>query len=68
MFVIYWSPSDFPERYVVRRWVVGPGYCRPGRVTRVSLSLDEARKGIPAGLVLFTRSEGDDPCIVESYL
>lgn len=67
MFVIYDSPTDFPGRFVVRPWAAG----REGTVygdAMVAATLEEARELVPAGLHRVTRSPGDDPVIVETWI
>lgn len=69
MFVIYKHPLDFPNDFVVRLWDCGRGPCpiaTPFALT--APTLEEARAAIPRHWTRIARSEGDDRCIVESYL
>lgn len=70
MFVIYKNPSDFPGRYVVRRWVVtaGGGMLAETVPMAVENNLFDARKRIPLGLSMLSRNPEDDPVIVEVWL
>ena len=70
--VIYDHPVDFPEHYVVRCWVIGPG-APPGHTGEAWLrdSLDGAREVIAAnypGGYRLNRQPGDDPVIVEVWI
>jgi hypothetical protein len=74
MFVVYDHPIDYPEYWVVRRWIVAPSDDdgRPVRevmdvVPRLALSLAEARALVPRGLYRQARLEGDDPFIAETW-
>jgi hypothetical protein len=69
MFVIYERPSDYPTRYVVRKWIVtnAPDPI-PADYFTLHNTLEEARATIPAWMVCIVRSPKDVPCIVESYV
>jgi hypothetical protein len=70
IFTIYRNPSDYPDRFVLRRSVV----TADGRITNdpepraVVETLDEARRLLPFGLVHFHRAESDPLPIVEVWL
>ena len=65
LFVVYRSPSDFPGKYVVRRWLD----CVPEHEPlRVCEQLDQARSAIPAGAANIGRMREDDPAILEVWL
>ncbi len=69
LLTVYFSPSDYPGRYVVRGHRVTPRRAfADARPTAVTSSLEEARAAIPDGLVCIGRSLGDDPVIVETWL
>jgi len=70
VFAIYWSPLDFPGKYVVRRWYVVPGNPDPvpDVVPRLTGSIDEARMMVPPGLTRIERQELDDPVLVETWV
>ena len=65
---IYRSPEDFPGIYVARVWD-GPKL-RPTDTVIVRESVEALREDIVAAgfMVCFPRAEGDDPCIVETYI
>lgn len=69
MFVIYDHPSDYPESFLVRRWLVGEEQALAEITpTAVVGSLEEARAAVPAGLTCLPRQPADDPKIVEVWL
>jgi len=63
------NTSDFPGQFTVRQQWAGSGvvYAAHDPVGH-GATLEEVRKFIPSGLVLFHRSPEDDPVIVESWL
>lgn len=64
IFTIYHSPSDFPDKYVVRLFD-GP---LPTRFHSVKNSLEEARATIPELFRRMDRQPNDVPAIVETWL
>lgn len=70
MWTIYWSPKDYPEKYVARRWdiVRGDAKAHPTNDMFVSDSIVELRELLPRGLYPMPRFGADDPCIVEVWL
>ena len=68
-YVIYFNPSDFPGRYVVRGWTAGIGECQPdAEPLGVVDNLEAARAKIPPGLHRLSRLPGEDSVIVETWL
>lgn len=68
-YVIYSSPADFPGQFVVRRWLIAGGRCRPdGAPIAVTCDLAAARGAIPDGFTCLGRFPGDDPVIVEVWI
>lgn len=67
MFVIYNSPSDYPGKWVVRRWNCLP-VPTPTEEAIACESLDEARQTIPQGALLLARHPDDDPVIHETWI
>jgi hypothetical protein len=71
MYVIYCHPLDMPTHFVCRRWRVVPGSEEPipdKHMFANHLDLNQLRSLLPPGLVCLTRSEGDDPAILETWL
>lgn len=68
LFTVYYSPTDFPGKYVVRLFD-GP---LPTRLLAVKDTLEDARaaipQGPPLGFVRTERSKTDDPVILESWI
>lgn len=67
-FTIYYSPRDFPGKYVVRLFDAN----MPTRLVAVKNTLEDARATIPQDQQLpymrFEASEKDAPSIVESWM
>ncbi|MEM1027427.1 MAG: hypothetical protein AAGJ38_05030 [Planctomycetota bacterium] len=70
MYVVYERPRDFPNTYVVRRHFTRPkgGTVAEATPWAVAPDLDAARLSLPLGLHCLTRSPGDDPVIVETWM
>jgi hypothetical protein len=69
MFVIYERPSDFPEHFVLRRWVVvKPGEAHASLSAKFFDTLEEARDAVPPGRIRTERTKHDDPTIVETWI
>lgn len=70
MFVIYDGPSDYPGKYVVRRWcVTAGGEVRPDADPAATTgTLRQARSHIPSHYKRMARLPDDDPCIVEVWV
>lgn len=65
LYTIYWNPSDYPNKYVVRKWFLE----RPGPVIGTTESLDKARALLPDGVNTNLKRFGmDDPVIVETWV
>src|ERR1700740_1701763 len=60
MWVIYFDPSDYPEKWVVRRWDVGPGVVRARPKADICDSLEAARAFVPPGLSRIPADERDE--------
>lgn len=70
-YTVYWSPPDFPGRYVVREWHIAPGGPTPVPEHVLFDSLGAARTAIQIahpGAICLTRSPEDDLQIVETWL
>ena len=68
-FVVYDSPSDYPGRFVVRRFVSTAGRVVPDpEPVAVTSTLEIAREVIPIGLVRLSPRPDDDQAISEVWL
>jgi hypothetical protein len=70
MWTLYDRPTDFPDMYVARLFVIGPGG-RPRATGRIVISddIEGIRDGFRmAGLTRLPRQDDDDPKIVEVWL
>lgn len=70
VYTIYRKPKDFPDKFVVRVFCIseGPEPIPAAKPHAVVDTLEEARLSVPPHLVGITRSPGDDPSIVETWL
>jgi hypothetical protein len=67
MWVVYRSPSDYPGKFVVRRWSIADALEPELKPEGVVDTLEEARDLIPPGLVCLDRLPSDDPVIKEVW-
>jgi hypothetical protein len=64
-YAIYDNPKDYPDKFVVRRWVGE----KPDQVPLAVVDdLQAARLAVPSGHICVSRSTTDDPVIVECWL
>lgn len=72
LYTVYFGTSDFPDKYVVRRWVVEGGQSFPdANPTAIADTLEEARRLLDIkapGLTRLPRNPLDDKVIVESWI
>lgn len=70
MFVVYERPKDYPDRYVLRKWVIGAveNEPLPTEWFVIADSLEAVRKFVPNWCVRIHRNEWDEPQIVESWI
>lgn len=68
-FTVYDHPSDFPDEYVVRRFVVTAGRIEPREVFARSRNLAILRRLMESsGKTCLSRCVDDDPNIVETWV
>jgi hypothetical protein len=68
-YTIFNRPADYPhDEFVVRLFKAHATGVETGRVVGTALTLNEARRLIPPGLIRLPRFEGDQPAIVEVWL
>lgn len=69
-FTIYERPRDYPDKFVIRKWVVIPGAPNPVHDPdcRLADSLEAARALIPRGMYRLPRDFADDKCIAEVWV
>jgi hypothetical protein len=71
MFVVYDHPRDYPDHFVVRRWIIG---AQPGEPLSddgwlyIADTLEQIRNYIPPHCVRLERDPNDEPQIVESWI
>jgi hypothetical protein len=68
LWVIYDHPTDHPQFYVARKWLVGRGKYEATGDIRVGITLDEVRRKIGPGKARLDRHVTDDPKIIEVWI
>lgn len=66
-YAIYDYPTDFPDSFVMREWLVDGDKVTPGDA-RTARTLEEARALIPEGAERLPDFSGDDPKIIEVWM
>jgi hypothetical protein len=64
VWIVYDSPSDFPGRFVARRFELN----RPTTDVLTADTLEALRAQLPAGLIRLERTQHDQPHIVEVWV
>jgi hypothetical protein len=64
VWIVYDSPSDFPGRYVARRFKMN----EPTSDVLTAATLEDLRALLPAGLIRLERTEHDQPHLVEVWV
>lgn len=75
IYAVYRYPSDYPDKFVVRRWRVKPPHVATGEERieyekfpcAVVDTLQAARAAIPEGLAYLPRTPDEDPAILETW-
>jgi hypothetical protein len=69
MWTIYKNPLDYPDRFVLRRCVVGRGgILHDADPVLVTHTLAQARAAVPVWCVCLGRNPADEPQIVEVWI
>jgi hypothetical protein len=67
-YVIYDYPLDFPEFFVVRKWLIGSNTSAPSNLVGGGLTLAKARRFVPPDSVKLPVFGDDDPVIAEVWM
>lgn len=68
-FVICHNTRDFPGKYTVRRHLIMIGKTRPAELMGPpTMTLNEARRQVPAGKIPLKPAKQDDSVIVETWI
>jgi hypothetical protein len=65
-YVIYKRPEDYPTKFVVRLWIIGPGTVQAGPMICTADTIEEARESLPDGVHHFDYDD-PDPVIAEVW-
>jgi hypothetical protein len=70
MWTVYKHPSDYPDKYVARRFDVDADGAKPSASVIITPDLAQLRHILrfELGLTCLSRNEGDEPQIVETWL
>lgn len=68
LWVVMFSPSDMPNKFVARKHIVGLGNVVATQEVYTADTLEELRDLLPPGLTLMERHPSDDPVILETWL
>lgn len=68
VWAVYRHPSDYPTKYVARRWFVHHGQTQPDLGVLMADDLDGVRRMLPPGLMRMRPFPNDDPAIVETWM
>jgi hypothetical protein len=68
MWTVYDHPSDYPDGYIARLFIIDSRNPRATSVSVTAPTLEEVRKLLPPGLYRLHRSPEDEPQIVETWL
>lgn len=68
VWTVYARPSDYPDKFVARRWDISNGVTVATSDMFTADSLEEVRTLLPQGLHCLRRFSGDDPTIAETWL
>lgn len=67
-YVIYKKPKDYPTKFVVRVWIIGPGTAQAGPMICAADTIEEARVSLPDGVDQMPVFDNDDPVIAEVWM
>ncbi len=69
MWTIYDHPSDAPDTFIARKWLIFAEGTAPTDQTMCEQDIEDLRKYLrAAGWHCLGRNQGDDPKIVESWV
>ncbi len=69
MWTVYDHPTDYPDHYVARKWLIKSTVAEPEPTDEILLETDLAalRMKLPPWLYCLPRQDQDDPCIIETW-
>lgn len=68
MWVITANPSDFPDQFVARKWMIHSNRSMPTSEHHVADTLDEVRAMLPPFLTMLPADPCDDRVIAETWI
>ena len=67
-YCIYNKPTDYPTKFVVRLWIIGPGTAQAGPLICSADTIEEARESLPDGLARVQVGDPYEPNIAEVWM
>jgi hypothetical protein len=68
VWTVYCNPHDYPRKWVLRGFDIGPGWTRPHTECVVVETLEKVRAALPPGLTRLPRNHDDDSAIYETWI
>jgi len=68
IWTVYDHPKDYPDYYVARKFITTPAYVIATDDLLLSKNIEALRKILSKTLICLSRSENDDPRIMETWL
>lgn len=71
MYTLYFNPSDYPGKFVIRRFIIEVGNPQPvadPKLLVVAETRELAEEVIPKWMVFLSRNEEDDKVILGTYI
>lgn len=67
-YVIYFNPSDYPNKYVLRQFQIEAGHVIAGAAMAIKDTIEEVRDFLPTGVVQLPVYPTDDKVISEVWM
>ena len=68
LYTVYKHPTDFPDKWAMRAFIVSAKAINPSSTVITGDSLEEIRSHLPRGLTRMDRHPEDDPIIYETWI
>lgn len=68
LWTIYDHPTDHPDYYVARKWIITDDGPQATNKACYGPTLDDVRAALPPGLYRIAADPNDDPVILETWI
>ena len=68
IYVVYEHPTDYPDKFVLRKWAITPNEIHPEKTVIVEDTLEALHKHVPHNMARIERNILDEPQIIEIWL